>query len=273
MLIICLGMKRSGSTWQYNAVRNLVELQDLGASEGFIADDELEHNPERLKAWARDDRIHVIKTHARYDHDAELLAAGQIVILYTYRDLRTAAVSLKRQFGAHGQRLQDILDGEVETYYWVERLPRVLMQRYEHFTSDPDAAVREICAFLDWNVSDELVAQVVQACSPEAMKKVADAEKRSLRKTVFHWIWHLNRRFPIKQTLFRLGFRESWWVKLRRKATPYDSKTLLRPGHVASATATVQETLSAQEMHDMEQQYAQWLEHAGYIQSGETDAS
>jgi len=260
-------MKRSGSTWQYNVIRQLVERQSLGNGEGFIPDDEMESDPQRLDAFVRDAQVHVIKTHARYDPDPGLLQSGAVRLTYTYRDVRTAAVSLKRQFGAQNARLLGILDEAVETYYWVQEQPNTLMQRYESFIAYPKEAAREICTFFGWDVSDSMLQEVVDACSVERMKSVADREGRSLLKHMYHAVWHLNRKLPIKRIVLGLGFPESWWIKLRRVASPYDRKTLLRPGHVSGAAkgeALPKGGLSASEMNTLQQRYGNWLRDADY---------
>lgn len=85
MIYICAGMVRSGSTWQFNAVRFL--LQRGGASDivgGFISvgDELLAH------------QTVIIKTHEFYPS----LAAKADVVLTAHRDLRDVAASMQRKF-------------------------------------------------------------------------------------------------------------------------------------------------------------------------------
>ena len=236
MLVICSGMKRSGSTWQFNAVCRLLEISERVEIQGFLPDDEMEMRVEELSKWANDPgAFHIVKTHAMFDSRKHEIAPEKVLTTYTYRDIRDAAVSIKRQFGADGQRLIDILDGSVEMFFWMRSLPNCILQRYEDFTVDPKTAVKQLADFMKLKSDPGMVDRVVEACSIESMKKVADGESKSLKKQIFHLIWHINRRFPVKQWLLKLGFSENLWIKLRQKANPYDSKTLLRPGHISNA--------------------------------------
>jgi hypothetical protein len=85
MIYLCAGMKRSGSTWLYNAVRGILKhagVRDLQA--GWITEKEklLSH------------RNVVIKTHS---FDANLAAQSDVVLI-SHRDLRDVAASLHRKF-------------------------------------------------------------------------------------------------------------------------------------------------------------------------------
>ncbi|MGB0370597.1 MAG: sulfotransferase domain-containing protein [Opitutales bacterium] len=271
MLVICSGMKRSGSTWQFNAVSRLLEISKTVEIQGFLPDDEMELRVEELSKWANDpDTFHIVKTHAMFDSRKHGIAPEKVLTTYTYRDIRDAAVSIKRQFGADGQRLLDILDGSVEMFFWMRDLPNSILQRYEDFTVDPTTAVRQLADFMSLDADPGTVARVVDACSIESMKKIADGEAKSLKKQLFHMIWHINRKFPVKKMLFKIGFSENLWIKLRQKANPYDSKTLLRPGHVSDskgASETWRDKLSADEIQTIESRFKNWFDSTEYALS------
>ena len=85
MIYICAGMKRSGSTWVYNAVRSILQraqAPDLAA--GWIADQDqlLKH------------QTVILKTHV---YDAALATRADVTLI-SHRDLRDVAASLHRKF-------------------------------------------------------------------------------------------------------------------------------------------------------------------------------
>jgi len=97
MLVICSGMKRSGSTWQFNAVSRLLELSQKTEIAGFLPDDEMELRTAELSKWADDSSTyHIVKTHAMFDSRKYGIAPERVLTTYTYRDIRDAAVSVKR---------------------------------------------------------------------------------------------------------------------------------------------------------------------------------
>src|ERR1044071_1291460 len=83
MVVICVGLYRSGSTWQYQIAADLVERHRDGHRHGFV--DSL--SPES-GTWD------VVKLHDPDDTCAERLRQGQALGLYIYRDLRDVAFSL-----------------------------------------------------------------------------------------------------------------------------------------------------------------------------------
>ncbi len=85
MIYLCAGLCRSGSTWQYNAVRLILQKSSTpDLVSGWIAEKESLLSHQNV----------VIKIHS-YD---ESLAAKADVILTSHRDLRDVAASLYRKF-------------------------------------------------------------------------------------------------------------------------------------------------------------------------------
>lgn len=268
MLVLCSGMKRSGSTWQFNAVCRILEKKRNVVVEGFLPEDELFVRREELIVWAKDsDVYHVVKTHAVLDLSAYSLSGAEVLTTYTFRDIRDAAVSIKRQFGARGKRLIAILDEVIETHEAIQRLPNALIQRYEHFTRQQGEAIRELSDYLETPLDDAEVGEIITACDVEAMRKVADQEASGCKKRIFKRIWHFNRRLPIKTVLLRLGFPLPLWIRLRNWVRPYDNRTLLRPDHVSKeggASGVWRGALEVDEINMIEGRYGKWLKENNY---------
>ncbi len=121
-ILIC-GMPRSMTTWIFNIVRQVIlkpEIQTL-----WIAS-----NSSEEKFLISSDKLVLAKCH----HFSQKLADAADIIIYSYRDLRTAAVSYHRKFKSPCSREQ------IET--WVEAgkawLPfSTLVLRYEIIEKQP----------------------------------------------------------------------------------------------------------------------------------------
>src|SRR5258708_15956495 len=97
MYVICGGMPRSCSTWQYNVAAHLVERSRAGRRIGFLprGADFVAHElsePDST-SWR------VFKTHGADPTFSDALANGRALGLYSYRDLRDVAFSLAHQLG------------------------------------------------------------------------------------------------------------------------------------------------------------------------------
>src|SRR5207248_10609308 len=94
MLVICAGMCRSGSTWQYLVACDLLERTGPGERLGFLTPPEFA----RASAEPPAGRWRVLKTHDGHPAFAAVLATGQARCLYAYRDLRDVAYSLAHKW-------------------------------------------------------------------------------------------------------------------------------------------------------------------------------
>jgi hypothetical protein len=104
-MIWCLGMYASGSTWLFNAARQVAaELTPETPVQGIYAEtlDELE----RLRAGA----VHVVKTHDLPRAEAKYMAAKASRIFISVRDPRDAVVSLmqhmRHKFGPALEKIE-----------------------------------------------------------------------------------------------------------------------------------------------------------------------
>lgn len=134
MKILVCGMPRSMTTWAFNAIRELVR-----APEARLLWIEPASPDEAV--FAQSAGMVIGKCH----HFSPALAEAADIVVYSYRDLRTAAVSAYRKFGATGSREQ------LETWIAVERLWLLhadLVIRYEDVEADPRAGLRRIADLL-----------------------------------------------------------------------------------------------------------------------------
>jgi len=122
------------TTWAFNVIRELVASPDarLLWIEPASPDEAV---------FTREHGMVIGKCH----HFSPTLAEAADIVVYSYRDLRTAAVSAYRKFGATGSREQ------LDTWIAVERLWLLhsdLVLRYENVEADPRKGLRQISDLL-----------------------------------------------------------------------------------------------------------------------------
>jgi hypothetical protein len=177
MDVFCIGMYRSGSTWQYHVVGHLLENHCGGRRLGIVT------GPEYARAPAGDaDSWRVLKTHAAHPAFAEALTSGRALAVYSYRDLRDVAYSLMHKFAAPFEEIVErknllhvCLDNDA---FWTAQ-PRTLCQRYETIMAEPAASVAELASHLGIELG--------------AGEAVAVAEEYSLKANVWRTIELANR--------------------------------------------------------------------------------
>lgn len=202
MDILCVGMHRSCSTWQYNICAEMVERKVGGQRLGFVHG--WAYEPDRgadRAAWR------VLKTHDGHDSFAAALREGRALAVYSRRDLRDVVFSLMHK---HSRDFDDIVapggllgDCIVADKFWPS-LPNVLCQSYGDIVANPSAAVRAIAQHIGWNVTDAEVVGLSSAFSAEKNKERTEAFAAELRaggvdlanpdnslifdaKSLFHW--------------------------------------------------------------------------------------
>jgi hypothetical protein len=181
MYIICGGMPRSCSTWQYQVACDLVERHLGGQRLGYV-----ETGAElagRLSAPAPEG-WHVVKTHDSHESIAGLLAGGQALGLYSYRDLRDVAYSLVHKLCTPFEQVvlrSRLLHRCLATdAFWASQ-PGVLCQRYEDLMADPAGGVRAIAAHLGLAPDAAECAAVAERYSLDANKARAARLAQRLR--------------------------------------------------------------------------------------------
>ena len=180
MLVLCVGMYRACSTWQYGVVGALLEThrsgQRLGFVEGIRFNEKIAENP-RTSDWA------VLKAHDYHDHFADLLADGEAVGFYSYRDLRDAVSSYIHKTGTD---LPTLLDrGFIDLCLNNDRLwrsqPGILVQNYQDLINDPARGVEQIACHLGINLEPGEAGQVAEGLSWEANRRKVEAMSAKLR--------------------------------------------------------------------------------------------
>jgi hypothetical protein len=200
--VICGGMYRSCSTWQYEVAAHLLEAAGLGRRLGYLSGWAFQ----RWDAASGETGRFVFKSHEESPFLARALRAGRAVGLYSYRDPRDVVYSMLHK---RGQSFDEFVgQGMVHQIlandrFWRAR-PGILIQRYDDLIADPAEGVRSIAEFLGIRVDIEAVRQIAGAYSQDANRQrarrlqeqlvrsgvdLADPDSHARRddRTLLHW--------------------------------------------------------------------------------------
>ena len=157
-LVIAFGMPRSGSTWAYNVVRNL-----LIASSGEICAlfcRSLQEIPDDV---ATSGLPIVIKSHNCSHFPQRLYDCGKTVV--SIRDPRDAVVSAMQMFGYSFDLALAIVAKSANSTFAVETNGLVL--KYEEVFADPSRHIGRVADVLDCPAPLDWVARLAQDLMPE----------------------------------------------------------------------------------------------------------
>ena len=165
MYVLCAGMYRACSTWQYDVVAHLLETHRDAERLGYLTGDQF------AAAHPKDDgRVRVLKSHEGHAAFSRLMREGRAVVIYAVRDLRDVVYSLMHKRSQSFDELlgagmfQQIL---VNDRYWRSRAPRVV-QRYETLIEHPVDGVRELAEALGFQLRPGEAEDVAERYSHEA---------------------------------------------------------------------------------------------------------
>ena len=147
MYVLCVGMYRACSTWQYEVIAHLLERHRDGVRLGYLTGDQFADLDDRGPV---DGRWKVLKSHEGHPRFAQVLREGRAIPIYAHRDVRDVAFSLmhKRKIDFETLTRQGMIHQVLANdRYWSGR-PRSLSQRYDRLMGDPEGGVKELAEHL-----------------------------------------------------------------------------------------------------------------------------
>jgi len=151
--ILCVGMYRSCSTWQYNIACELAEAAGEGIRLGFVLGADYASHASLPYTGLR-----VLKSHDGHESFASALRTRHARAVYSMRDLRDVVFSLMHKWQITFDEVVapgGLLESCIANHSFWTSLPNVLCQRYETIVSDPQTAVKQIASHLNTHTSDE----------------------------------------------------------------------------------------------------------------------
>ena len=170
MLILCVGMYRACSTWQYGVVGELLGRHRDGLRLGFADGGTF---AETLAPGLDPARWAVLKAHDADPRFAERLDRGRALGIYSHRDLRDVAFSWMHKTGQDFDGLirEGFLDRCLRNdRFWRDR-PGMLFQSYEALIADPARGVEEIAGHLGIPLGEGEAREVAGLLSLDANRR------------------------------------------------------------------------------------------------------
>jgi hypothetical protein len=266
--IICAGMYRACSTWQYEVVAHLIEQSGRGERLGYLMSGEYadlrraERNAE-TSVQVADSRCRVFKSHDADQVFAQAMRDGSARVIYAYRDVRDVIFSLMHKRGLTFEELMRqgmIHQVLANDRFWMAQ-PGRLVQRYDDLVARPADGVLEIARFLEIPIDRAEAERIAEMYSQEANRARTQALRDRLQqsgidldnaantqicdpKTLLHWnhlrpggggSW-VTRAMPRHHAILR-RMCSKW---LRAHGYPVEMR---QPAQVAQSQLTVRERI------------------------------
>jgi hypothetical protein len=187
--VICAGMYRACSTWQYEVVAHLVERHRDGRRLGYLTPEQYA-GPKGQGAAdggprpATGDGWCVFKSHDRDRCFARAIAQGRAIVIYAYRDVRDVVFSLmhKRRLTFEQLLRQGMIHQVFANDRFWTRQPNVIVQRYDEILADPVGAIRALADHLGIRPADGEAERLANEYSLAANKARTEALRLQLEQ-------------------------------------------------------------------------------------------
>lgn len=262
--VICIGMKRSGSTLQYNIVKELLSKSGAVEAEGYVRGVDLHDLIRKTRESSQSvDSSYVVKC-----HNPPLGLSDEIDnrVIFVYRDIRAVYLSCKMKWGIGLEQFIKNTDEVLKIYEHYQASNNVLVQRYESLYSDRAAAIKEINQYLDLNLRDEELQSVFEATSIESIE-TSSRKSFGFVSQVQHRINKMSSAIP-KDIL--LLFRKVGIISIVRRFIPREvfvANTLIHINHFSPSKGRPDEwrtMLKQYEQDRLSTYYRDWLMRYGY---------
>ena len=186
--IICAGMYRACSTWQYEVVAHLIEQHYDGERLGYLTSEQYtalrtsevrSPEPNTKQSWR------VFKSHDADRVFAAAVRQQRVRVVYAYRDVRDVVFSLMHKRGLKFEQL--LRQGMIHQVlandrFWMAQ-PDLLIQRYEDLIADPASGVMTLARFLGIALEQSEAGRIAEMYSQEANRARTEALRDRLEQS------------------------------------------------------------------------------------------
>lgn len=159
MWVFCCGMRRAGSTLQYQLTKEIVESKKVGSGLGWVEP----HQFTQLYSSCRNEEgFFVVKSHRYIEKATELFSKEEAKAIYVYRDIRDVVVSMMNQSNKSFARvmLSRFVDLILDEHYKWTSVGDILVSKYETMVTDLGRESLRIADYLGVDL-DESAANLV----------------------------------------------------------------------------------------------------------------
>ena len=152
-------MRRSGSTLQYQLVKEIVECKNIGKGLGWVDPQQFHHlRTKHMTGY----RFLVIKCHSYIEEIKELYSKGEAKAIYSYRDLRDVVVSImnKNQISFWQVLRSGYITSIIEEYTKWNTLDNILVSQYEDMITDLLQETIRIADYIEIELDETLASSI-----------------------------------------------------------------------------------------------------------------
>ena len=268
-LVLCVGLRRSGSTLHFNIARELLELRYDVENLGYLQEPEFTKKIENILQdnYQTTNKVFLVKAH-KISIDTLQKYSGQIAVLHIYRDLRDVFLSCRAKWRLSLSRYLSNTSGLLELYTEIESLPCTLTQRYEDVFEDiENTGVEKVADFLQIKISKREAKKIANNVSLEtACKQMTNFTKREkIVVSVNKYIRKLPESF--KKIARKTGIKKIMRISVLPTYIQ-DTKTLLHPDHISAnrgQIGTWKQNLTMEEIEKIESTFNSWMKQHFYL--------
>ncbi|MBI3513619.1 MAG: sulfotransferase domain-containing protein [Proteobacteria bacterium] len=235
MLVLCTGMIRSGSTWSFNVVKQLL-ARAAPAVRGGYADEVGEAL--RLHGAAADHLV--VKCHAPDVLGRAMIKQRLCRTIYTYREPLEAVVSAIGLKNSHLEEATARIKASLELLRFQIEAGGVRCLWYGDVVENPQACVEAIAEYLGLALPPEAIVEVAERLSRENVRRLIKAQARSASQT-------------------------------SRGGALWDSDTLFNDHHIRDNPADPAHVLSDRQVAFVTAQLGDFVDRAGALHAGIRD--
>jgi len=263
--VLCVGMKRSGSTLQFNIARLLLESQESVINLGYVQKQNLKN---KLKAYGKNSKNLIVKCHnPDWNYVGEFACENKI--LYIYRDLRSVYASMKLRTNVSLNDFIYQMKKDLILYSKFENDNRIFVQKYEEIYRNERHAIYDISNYLEINSIDTLLVEdIVEKVSISAH---SNGNFLTLDgNMIITWLFRMLIKMTPKSIiafLKRIMFTKKIVAFIKSLVT-VNSKTLMYSDHISKTKGKPdawKEILSNEEVCMIELEFNGWLVKHGYL--------
>lgn len=254
-------MMRSGSTLQYNIVKELLDENNKEYTKlGFYNKDQILQNFEKLQKYSSNkNMIYLIKTHD-FTKLNELQGA---YIIYSFRNLLDVAASLKRKFNVEGNDLILTLKENIDNYYKIIKSKRILIHSYDNLLNSLYRCVEETNSFLELDSSTSTLKKIALKNSPKNITKLQNKNRfiKLIKKIILNSL--VSSSFNTKNFIIKI-FGKKLIDNLKYKLLPHDKDSLLHLNHISKnfgQDGSWKEILSEKEIKVIKSEFKNWTQN------------
>lgn len=260
-ILACLGMPRSGSTVQYNLVKDVCAQEFRTKELGFL---EWEFLEETIKEERFDGTI-IFKSHW-LDPDWIINQGSEIAIFLTHRNLIDVYISGIAKFGWSKETFYDEVDRSLSLYDQLSNLQGAFQSEFNDLRTNTIGEINRISGHLGYSLDEETIGKIGEnwsiSTSINRIKSLPLKVRINARITSFFRRWTPS---ALKRLLKSVGisYAIKKWILGESKG---QVGSMLLPDHISSPKkiSKIKQEVDGVLISEINKRYQNYMNHHAY---------